>query len=63
MTVSVAPHTRRENVLALTEAGTALVRRGDALMETSRAAMLGAIDPRDLPAALRLLGRVVESLA
>jgi hypothetical protein len=32
-------------------------------METSRAAMLGAIDPRDLPAALRLLGRVVESLA
>jgi DNA-binding MarR family transcriptional regulator len=63
MTVSVAPHTRRENVLALTEAGAALVRRGDALMETSRAAMLGAIDPRDLPAALRLLGRVVESLA
>jgi DNA-binding MarR family transcriptional regulator len=63
MTVSVAPHTRRENVLALTEAGTALVRRGDALMETSRAAMLGAIDPQDLPAALRLLGRVVESLA
>jgi DNA-binding MarR family transcriptional regulator len=63
MTVSVAPHTRRENVLALTEAGTALVRHGDALMETSRAAMLGAIDPRDLPAALRLLGRVVESLA
>src|SRR5580704_10076183 len=53
MTVSLAP----------TEAGAALVRRGDALMETSRAAMLGAIDPRDLPAALRLLGRVVESLA
>jgi DNA-binding MarR family transcriptional regulator len=63
MTVSVAPHTRRENVLALTGAGTALVRRGDALMETSRVAMLGAIDPQDLPAALRLLGRVVESLA
>jgi DNA-binding MarR family transcriptional regulator len=63
MTAGVAPHTRRENVLALTEAGTALVRRGDAVLETSRAAMLGAIDRQDLPAALRLLGGILESLA
>src|SRR6201996_405927 len=47
MTVRVASHTRRENAVALTEAGTALVRRGDALIEADRAAMLDAIDPAE----------------
>jgi len=55
MTVRVAPHTRRENAVSLTEAGTALVRRGDELTEASRAAMRNAADPADLTAAIRAL--------
>ncbi len=55
MTVQVAPHTRRENVVALTSEGTALVRRGDALFEQSRAELLDAVEPQQLTAALRVL--------
>jgi DNA-binding MarR family transcriptional regulator len=55
MTVRVAPHTRRENAVSLTEAGTALVRRGDELTEASRVAMRDAADPADLVAAIRAL--------
>src|SRR5437763_912398 len=40
MTVRAPSPTRRENAVALTEAGTPLVRRGDALIEADRAAML-----------------------
>jgi DNA-binding MarR family transcriptional regulator len=62
MTVRVAEHTRREHAVALTEAGTALVRRGDALADRSRAAMLGAVDPADLSAALRVLRGLLQAL-
>jgi DNA-binding MarR family transcriptional regulator len=62
MTVRVAPHTRRENAVTLTEAGTALVRRGDALTETSRAALQDAADPADLAAAIRALRGLLQVL-
>jgi DNA-binding MarR family transcriptional regulator len=66
MSVQVAPHTRRENAVALTKAGTALVRKGDALMHGSRTAMLGALAPAELPTvvgALRALLRILEEPA
>ncbi len=62
MTVRVASHTRREHAVALTEAGTALVRRGDALTQTSRATMLDAIDPKELTAAVHVLGGLLQAL-
>ena len=62
MTVQVASHTRRENAVSLTEAGTALVRRGDALTQTSRAALQDAADPGDLTAAIRVLGGLLKVL-
>ncbi len=62
MTVRVATHTRRENSVALTDAGTALVRRGDALLHTSRAAMLAAINPDEVAAAVHVLGGLLGAL-
>jgi len=62
MTVRVAEHSRRENAVGLTEAGMALVRRGDALTETSRAAMLDGIEPDELTAAVGVLHRMLEVL-
>lgn len=62
MNVRVAEHTRRENAVALTEAGTALVRKGDALTLTTRAAMQDEIDPRELTAAIRVLGGMLKAL-
>jgi DNA-binding MarR family transcriptional regulator len=62
MSVQVAPHTRRENAVALTKAGTALVRRGDALMQGSRTAMLGALATADLQAVLGALRALLRTL-
>jgi DNA-binding MarR family transcriptional regulator len=62
MTVRVATHTRRENAVTLTEAGTALVRRGDALTQTSRTALQDATDPGDLTAAVRVLRSLLKVL-
>jgi len=62
MTVRVASHTRRENAVTLTEAGTALVRQGDALTQTSRAALQDAADPGDLTAAIRVLRSLLDVL-
>jgi DNA-binding MarR family transcriptional regulator len=62
MDVRVAAHTRREHAVTLTEAGTALVRQGDALTEASRAALRDAADPPDLAAAIRALGSLLKVL-
>ncbi len=62
MSVRVASHTRRENAVALTQTGTALVRRGDALFETSRGAMLRAVDPTELTSAVHVLGGLLRAL-
>lgn len=62
MTVQVAAHTRRENAVALTKAGTALVRRGDKLTERSRAAIAQAIEPDELPVVLGALHNLLQAL-
>ncbi len=62
MTVQVAPHTRRENAVTLTEAGAALVRTGDALYEAPRAAMLAAVDPAELTATVHVLRDLLQAL-
>ena len=62
MTVRVASHTRREHAVALTEAGTALVRQGDALMQATRSAMLDAIDPKEFTAAVHVLDGLMRVL-
>jgi DNA-binding MarR family transcriptional regulator len=62
MTVRVAAHTRRENAVTLTKAGTALVRRGDALTQTSRAALQDAANPGDLTVAIRVLRSMLKVL-
>jgi DNA-binding MarR family transcriptional regulator len=62
MTVRVAEHTRRENAVALTEAGTALVRKGDALAQSSRDAMLDGAEPQELAATINLLRGMLRAL-
>jgi DNA-binding MarR family transcriptional regulator len=62
MTVGVAEHTRREHAVALTEAGTALVRKGDVLFQNSRDTLLGEIDPKELEAAIHLLDGMRRAL-
>lgn len=62
MSVQTAAHTRRENAVALTDAGTALVRRGDALFEQSRADVLESVSSRDLAATLRVLKALLATL-
>jgi DNA-binding MarR family transcriptional regulator len=62
MTVSIAAHTRREHSLALTRAGTALVRRGDKLTQRARAALADAIDPAELGVSLKVLSDVLQTL-
>ncbi len=52
--MEIAPQHRHENAVALTKAGTALVRKGDALMRHSRAeAAAGAVDTEDADDTLR----------
>jgi DNA-binding MarR family transcriptional regulator len=62
MTVRVAPHTRRENSVALTRSGAALVRKGDAILQDSRTATLGAVTPSELHAAIDALRAVMQTL-
>jgi DNA-binding MarR family transcriptional regulator len=62
MTVEAAAHTRRENSVSLTRAGTDLVRRGDALFQKSRDALVSAVAPQDLQAAIRALDAMNNAL-
>ncbi|MGH3560895.1 MAG: MarR family winged helix-turn-helix transcriptional regulator [Mycobacterium sp.] len=62
MTVQVSAHNRRENTVALTAAGTDLVRRGDTIFQQAREAALPAIVPDDMAATLRLLTTMNQSL-
>jgi DNA-binding MarR family transcriptional regulator len=61
MTVRVASHTRRENVVALTKTGTALVRKGDALMQDSRAVVSQALTPTQLHAMVSSLRALLRT--
>jgi DNA-binding MarR family transcriptional regulator len=62
LTVQVAAHTRRENAVALTAAGTALVRKGDAVMLDSRTAMAGAVTPAKLHEVIVTLRSLLQTL-
>jgi DNA-binding MarR family transcriptional regulator len=62
MTVEVSPHSRRENTVALTAAGTDVVRRGDVTFERVRQPVLAAVDQDDLAAAIRLLVALDQQL-
>lgn len=61
MTVEVSAHARREHAVALTRAGTALVRQGDALMQDSRNALAGAVSPARLTAAISTLQALLRT--
>lgn len=62
MTVEVSPHSRRENSIRLTPAGTALVRKGDELLATSMEHDLPTLDAGDLAATLRTLSALSVAL-
>ena len=55
MTVEVSPQSRRENVVALTPAGTRLVRKGDRLVDREQLTTMPELSAADLAATLRVL--------
>ena len=55
MTVTVSPESRREHVVALTPAGTRLVRRGDRLVDREQLSSLPPVSAADLAATIRVL--------
>jgi DNA-binding MarR family transcriptional regulator len=62
MKVQPSPHSRRENTVTLTTAGTDLVRRGDTAFHQTRAATLPAVDPHDMDVAIRVLSAMNDAL-
>ena len=62
MTVEPSAHSRRENSVALTEAGAALVVKGDAALADARSSLLPDIAPADLAATLRALSTLNTTL-
>jgi DNA-binding MarR family transcriptional regulator len=61
VTAEVSASSRREKNVSLTKAGTALVRKGDALLETSNADIFPKLDAADLAATIRTLGAFVAA--
>ena len=62
MTANPAPHSRRENAVALTARGTELVRRGDLLFEQARRNRLPTVPAADLAATLATLAAMKYAL-
>lgn len=62
MTVEVAAHSRREHAVALTPAGTALVRKGDGLFAEANGSVIPPMPAEDLAATVRTLAVLNESL-
>ncbi len=62
MTVAAAPHSRRENVVRLTPEGTALVRKGDAVLAKSLDSDMPDFDPAELTATIRTLSALNAAL-
>jgi DNA-binding MarR family transcriptional regulator len=62
MTVTVAPHSRRENVVRLTPDGTALVRKGDELLAEALVHDMPALSAGDRAATIRTLGALNAAL-
>ncbi len=61
LTAEVSASSRREKNVKLTAAGTALVRKGDALLESSNAQIFPQIDAGDLAATIRTLSAFVKA--
>jgi DNA-binding MarR family transcriptional regulator len=62
ISVQPAPHTRRENTVRLTRAGTDLVRRGDTVFEQARRTVLPTIAAPDMATAVRVLSSMNAAL-
>jgi DNA-binding MarR family transcriptional regulator len=62
LTSEASPTSRRENVIALTDAGTALVRRGDEIAADARRLGVPEFDPQEFAATVRVLTRFIESM-
>ncbi len=62
MTARPAEHSRRENAVALTAEGTALVRRGDVLFENARRTVLPDFPAAELAATLSTLSTLSAAL-
>lgn len=61
MTVDISPHSRRENVVALTSKGSALVRRGDKAVADAQRSSLPALSASDLAAAVKVLSALKDA--
>lgn len=62
MTVEVSPHSRRQNIVALTSEGTKLVRQGDEIFQRSREALLAGIGDDDFTVTIRTLSALSDRL-
>jgi DNA-binding MarR family transcriptional regulator len=60
--VTASPTSRREKLVSLTERGTALVRKGDALFEEARSSRMPELDPAQLSATLATLTAIDAAL-
>jgi DNA-binding MarR family transcriptional regulator len=62
LTARVSESSRRDKTIALTKAGTELVRRGDDLLAASNSELFPRLDPDDLAATIRTLGAFAAAL-
>jgi DNA-binding MarR family transcriptional regulator len=62
LTATVSATSRREKTIRLTDAGTALVRRGDDLLSSSNTGLFPQLDPGDLAATIRTLAAFTAAL-
>lgn len=62
LTAEVSPASRREKVVALTAAGTDIVRKGDELLAVSNRSIVPDIDPDDLAVTVRTLARFTAAM-
>lgn len=60
--VELSPHSRREKLVELTEAGKQLVRKGDELVDQTRSAQLASLPRSDVAATMRTLISVYRGL-
>ena len=62
ITTEVSPTSRRENILGLTAAGTALVRKGDQVLAGEQRRAFGVAEGEDLESAVKLMNSLVRSM-
>lgn len=62
MTVETAPHSRRENIIRLTAEGSALVRKGDAILDDTLDRDMADLAATDVTATIRTLSALNAAL-